>query len=453
MNGELIASIKLLEKERGLDSEIVFTAIEEALVSAYKREFDAKNSEDVRAEVDRETGNMHVYYMKEVVEDVLDPNTEITLAEAQTLSPEFELGDVLEFELPPQNFGRLAAQTAKSVIMQKLAGAEKERIQEEFSSRIGELCTGIVQSRDRREVYVDIGRVEAVLPQREQVKGERYNFNQRMRFYILRVDERRGHPVVAVSRSHPNLVRKLFEQEVPEIADGTVEIAAIARDAGSRTKMAVASRDPDVDPMGACVGQRGMRVQAVMGELGNEKIDIIEWDPVLERYISNALSPAKVIRVDVDEAEEMAVVIVPDHQLSLAIGREGQNVRLAARLTGWRIDIKSESQYQEAIESAFMDKLNAAADDLSTHYPEQADELAEDAPIDLFAQGDSDSTDPIGFNDLETTADDERDMSDPAAAMAAILSAAEATRDFKVGDQVTQPETSTADIPEEIEGP
>ena len=207
------------------------------------------------------------------------------------------------------------------------------------------------------------------------MKGELYNFNQRMRFYILRVDERRGHPVVAVSRSHPNLVRKLFEQEVPEIADGTVEIAAIARDAGSRTKMAVASRDPDVDPMGACVGQRGMRVQAVMGELGNEKIDIIEWDPVLERYISNALSPAKVIRVDVDEAEEMAVVIVPDHQLSLAIGREGQNVRLAARLTGWRIDIKSESRTKRP-SKVLLDKLNAAADDPEHPLSEQADELA-----------------------------------------------------------------------------
>lgn len=371
MNGELIEAIKLLEKERGLDGETVFVAIEEGLVSAYKREFDAKNSEDVRAEVDRETGEMHVYYMKEVVEDVLDPNTEMTLADAQALSSDFELGDILEFELPPQNFGRLAAQIAKSVIKQKLGDAEKERIQNEFSSRIGELCTGVVQRKDRREVIVDIGRAEAVLTQKEQVRNEHYNFNQRMKFYILKVDERRGHPVVTVSRSHPNLVRRLFEQEVPEIADGTVEIVNLVRDAGSRTKMAVTSRDPNVDPMGACVGQRGMRVQAVMGELGFEKIDIIEWDPILERYISNALSPAKVVRVDVNEEDQSALVIVPDQQLSLAIGREGQNARLAARLTGWRIDIKSESQFHEAVESVLLDRMSAVADDLAA-YPEFA---------------------------------------------------------------------------------
>lgn len=377
MNPELIEAIKLLEKERGLDSESVFEAIEEALVSAYKREFDARNSGEVRAEVDRETGEMHVYYMKEIVQDVLDPNSEMTLEDAQALSPDFELGDILEFELPPQNFGRLAAQTAKSVIMQKLTAAEKERIQEEFSGRIGELCTGVVQRKDRREVVVDIGRAEAVMTPRDQVKNEQYNFNQRMRFYIDRVIERRGHPIVIVSRSHPNLVKKLFEQEVPEIADGTVEIASIARDAGFRTKMAVASRDPNVDATGACVGQRGMRVQAVMDELGNEKIDIVEWDPVLENYISNALSPAKVVRVEVNEEEGSALVVVPDHQLSLAIGREGQNARLAARLTGWKIDIKSESQYHEAMEEAIFERFDRAADGLSDSFGEAEGVAAE----------------------------------------------------------------------------
>ncbi len=345
-----------------------FTAIEEALVSSFKREFDAKNSDDVRAEVDRETGEMHVFYTKEVVEVVTDPNAEMTLAEAQTLSPDFEIGDVLEFELPPQNFGRLAAQTAKSVIMQKLAGAEKERIHNEFSNRIGELCTGVVQRKDRRDVIVDIGRAEALLPPRNQVKGEHYHFNQRMKFFIVRVDERRGHPVVVISRNDAQLVAKLFEQEVPEIQDGTVEIVSVAREAGSRSKVAVTSHDPNVDPMGACVGQRGLRVQAIMQELGHEKIDIIEWDGVLERYISNALSPAKVLRVEVDETEEMALVVVPDHQLSLAIGKDGQNARLAARLTGWRIDIQSESQYQQAVEASLLDRLNAAADDLSDQY-------------------------------------------------------------------------------------
>ncbi len=386
MNKELIEAVKLLEKERGLEAGILFDAIEEALVSAYKREFDARSVENIRAEIDRETGQMHVFATKEVVDDVLDPNSELSLEEAKTLSEDFELGDLLEYELSPQDFGRLAAQTAKSVITQKLAGAESERIHKEFSDRTGEICTGIVQRKDRREVIVDIGRAEAVLTPQEQVRGEYYNFNQRMKFYILKVEDRRSRPVVFVSRSHPNLVRKLFEQEVPEIADGTVEIVSLARDAGARSKMAVASRDENVDALGACVGQRGMRVQAVMNELGNEKIDIIEWDPILENYISNALSPAKVVNVLVNEEENMAVVVVPDHQLSLAIGSEGQNARLAARLTGWRIDIKSESQFRELQEDDLIRRVTVAADNLSDQFPEHS--ITEDEAFDSYYEED-----------------------------------------------------------------
>jgi N utilization substance protein A len=373
MNAELIEAIRLLEKERGIDAEILFEAIEESLVSAYKREFEAKTTDNIRAEVDRETGEMRVFLSKTVVEAVEDPNSEMSLAEAKSLSEDFEIGDMMEYQLRPQDFGRLAAQTAKNVINQKLCSAERERIQNEFSNRVGEISAGVVQRKDRREVIVDIGRAEAVLPHNEQVRLDGYNFNQRMRFYILKVDEKKGRPIVYISRSHPNLVRKLFEQEVPEIASGVVEIVNVAREAGSRSKIAVASRDSNVDSVGSCVGQRGLRVQAVMDELMGEKIDIIEWSPDAAVFISNALSPAKVVKVDVLPEEKIARVVVPDHQLSLAIGREGQNARLAARLTGWKIDIKSESQYRAAIESEIMNRFSQAVDE-SMPQDDQSDE-------------------------------------------------------------------------------
>ena len=363
MNAELIEAIKLLEKERGIDAEMLFKAIEESLVSAYKREFEARTTENIRAEVDRETGEMRVFLTKTVVEEAEDSNSEMSLEEAKALSEDFELGDMMEYELRPQDFGRLAAQTAKNVINQKLCSAERERIQNEFSNRIGELSAGVIQRKDRREVIVDIGRAEAVLPYNEQVRTDGYNFNQRMKFYILKVDEKKGRPIVYVSRSHPNLVRKLFEQEVPEISTGVVEIISVAREAGSRSKIAVASRDENVDSVGSCVGQRGLRVQAVMDELMGEKIDIIEWSPDVADFISNALSPAKVIRVDINEEDKAARVVVPDHQLSLAIGREGQNARLAARLTGWKIDIKSEAQYRAVLEEELMSRFEQAVDE------------------------------------------------------------------------------------------
>ena len=363
MNAELIEAIKLLEKERGIDAEMLFEAIEESLVSAYKREFEARTTENIRAEVDRETGEMRVFLTKTVVEEAEDSNSEMSLEEAKALSEDFELGDMMEYELRPQDFGRLAAQTAKNVINQKLCSAERERIQNEFSNRIGELSAGVIQRKDRREVIVDIGRAEAVLPYNEQVRTDGYNFNQRMKFYILKVDEKKGRPIVYVSRSHPNLVRKLFEQEVPEISTGVVEIISVAREAGSRSKIAVASRDENVDSVGSCVGQRGLRVQAVMDELMGEKIDIIEWSPDVADFISNALSPAKVIRVDINEEDKAARVVVPDHQLSLAIGREGQNARLAARLTGWKIDIKSEAQYRAVLEEELMSRFEQAVDE------------------------------------------------------------------------------------------
>ncbi len=374
MNAELIEAIRLLEKERAIDAEILFTAIEDALVSAYKREFDAKTVDNIRAEVDRDTGEMRVFLSKEVVDDVSDVNSQISLQEAKALSEDFDIGDAMEYQLSPKDFGRLAAQTAKNVISQKINSAERERIQNEFSNKIGELATGVVQRKDRREVIVDIGRAEAVLSQNEQVRTDIYNFNQRMKFYILKVDEKKGRPVIYVSRSHPNLVKKLFEIEVPEIADGIVEIVSISREAGSRSKIAVASRDENVDPVGSCVGQKGLRVGAIMDELKGEKIDIIEWDEDPINYISNSLSPAKVLRVDVNPNDKTARVIVPDQQLSLAIGREGQNARLAARLTGWKIDIRSESQFREILEAELMDRFTLAAESVADEELETEDE-------------------------------------------------------------------------------
>ncbi len=375
MNAELIEALRLLEKERGIDAEVLFEAIEEALVSAYKREFEAKTTDNIRAEIDRQTGEMRVFLTKTVVETVDDPNAQIALEEAKALSEDFEIGDMMEYQLRPQDFGRLAAQTAKNVINQKLCNAERERIHSEFNSRVGEVAAGVVQRKDRREVIVDIGRAEAVLPYNEQVRLDGYNFNQRLRFLILKVDERKGRPIIYVSRSHPNLVRKLFEQEVPEIASGVVEIVSVAREAGSRTKIAVLSRDSNVDSVGSCVGQRGLRVQAIMDELMGEKIDIIEWNPDISVFISNSLNPAKVVRVDVQEDEKIARVIVPDHQLSLAIGREGQNARLAARLTGWKIDIKSESQYRAAVESELLSRFSEAVEATAADFgDEKSDE-------------------------------------------------------------------------------
>lgn len=367
MNSELIEALKEVVKQRGIDEEIIFSAIEESLVSAYKREVpSAKSNENIYGVVDRETGEMHVEIYKEIVEEVMDPESEISLAEATSYDPSFEVGDMISVQVSTDQLGRLAAQAAKSVINQRLVEAESERILSEFSNRIGELCYGVVQRRDYREVIVDINRAEAILPKREQSRLDNYDFNQRMRFYILKVDDRKSQPVVLVSRSHPNLVRRLFEQEVPELSTGVVEIVSIAREAGSRTKMAVTSNDPNVDAVGACVGQRGMRVQVVINELNGEKIDIIEWDPDLMVFLSNALSPAKVVQVVLYEEEQAASVIVPDHQLSLAIGREGQNARLAAKLTGWKIDIKSESQYHEMIE-----------EELLSHFEETFEEVGE----------------------------------------------------------------------------
>ena len=347
----VIAVIKELAKERGIDEEVLMKAIEDGIVAAFRREFSSsKNIDNVFAEINRETGEIFVYKLVEVVEEVLDPDNEISYADAKAMDDEIELGDQVEIGIDVDELGRLAATAAKSAISQKVREAEYARIQSDFSDRINEIATGVVQRKDSRYVYVDIARAEAVLPREHQIKGENYEHGKTMKFLVLNVQEYNGRPTITVSRTHVDLVRKLFELEVPEIKSGEVIIKSVSREPGSRSKVAVCSRDENIDAKGACVGQRGQRVQEIMSELGGEKIDIIDWSENEAQFISEALQPADVISVDIDyetkdngHIEKKAKVVVPDSQYSLAIGRAGQNVRLAARLTGFKIDIKTES--------------------------------------------------------------------------------------------------------------
>ncbi len=346
MNLELVAALGELEKERGIPKEVLLEAIEAAVVSAYKRNYGS--AQNVRVELD-DKGNIKVFSRKDVVEEVLEEANEISLEDAKAIDANYRLDDVVEIEVTPRDFGRIAAQTAKQVVIQRIREAERAMIYEEFQNREGDIVTGIVQRTEHRNVLVDLGRVEAVLPPSEQVTREHYGHGSRMKVFITEVRKTTRGPQVIVSRTHPGLLKRLFELEVPEIHDGIVELRAVAREAGSRSKIAVYSRDPNVDPVGACVGPRGMRVQAVVQELRGEKIDIVQWSNDPEVFIGNALSPARVLKVHITDGDKTARAVVPDHQLSLAIGKEGQNARLAARLTGWKIDIKSETQMQELL--------------------------------------------------------------------------------------------------------
>lgn len=345
MNKEFIAAIKDLESERGISQELIFEAIESALVSAYKKNYGT--NQNVSVDIDKETGDINVYMKMDVVTEIEDDSCQISLEEAQEIDPEYEVGDAVEFMVTPQDFGRIAAQTAKQVVVQRIREAERGMIFDDYIERTGEVLTGIVQRVSGDTLFVNMGKTEGILSPKEQVPGERYNVGDRIKAYIMDVRRTTKGPQVFLSRSHPGLVKRLFEMEVPEIEDGVVEIKGIAREAGSRTKMAVFTADEDVDPVGACVGARGVRVQNIVDELSNEKIDIITWseDPV--ELITNVLSPAKVESVSTNEEEKIASVVVPDYQLSLAIGKSGQNVRLAARVSGWKIDIKSHTQAEE----------------------------------------------------------------------------------------------------------
>ncbi len=350
-NKELIIALEDLEKEKGIKKEYLLDSIETALVTAYKRNFDSL--ENVRVEMDRKTGATHVYSIKEAVEKVENSETQISMEEAKKINPDISEGETVEIEIVPRNFGRIAAQTAKQVIIQKLRELEREIIFNEYNDRKGEIVTGLIQKADRNIVVMDLGKLEGVMPSKEQIPTEHYRVNDKIKGYVLDVEKgSKGAPQVIVSRSHPDFVRKLLEFEIPEIYEGVIEIKSVSRDPGYRSKVAVYSPDPNIDPVGSCVGQKGVRIQNVINELNGEKIDVIEWNEDPSIYIASSLLPAKILAVDIKPEEKFAQVIVPDDQLSLAIGKSGQNARLAAKLTNWKIDIKSETQFREMLMNA-----------------------------------------------------------------------------------------------------
>lgn len=357
----MVEAFAVLEKEKGIKQEVIVDAIKAALVAAYKKNYN--QAQNVEVDFDEKKGSFKVYAVKTVVEEVQSDQLEVSLKDALEINRAYELGDEIKFEVTPKNFGRLAAQTAKQVIMQRLREAEREHIYAEYSQYLDEIVTGIVERQDNRFVYVKIGKVEAVMPPQDQLSGEVYNPQDRIRVLVKKVGTDSKGAQIVVSRTAPDLVKRLFEQEIPEVYDGTVQIVSIAREAGDRTKIAVKSDDPNVDPVGTCVGPKGARVQNIVNELGGENIDVVKYEEDPSDFIANALNPAEVIAVqfgDDEEENKNALVIVPDYQLSLAIGKKGQNVRLAARLTGYKIDIKPESQVEFVEENGSADADESA---------------------------------------------------------------------------------------------
>ena len=345
MNADFISAIQELGKEKGIEPELLYQAVEDALVAAYKK--NSNTNQNVRVDMNKETGEINVYAQRTVVEGVPVDETEMTVQEAQAIDPRYLAGDIVETEVTPKNFGRIAAQNAKQVVVQRIREAERGQVYERFQSRNQDIVTGIIERQENKNVYIDLGKVEAVLTPNEQIPGEIYQYHDRMKTFIVEVKRSAKGPQIVVSRTHPGLLKRLFELEVPEIHDGIVEIKSVAREPGMRSKISVYTADENVDPVGACVGHKGMRVQTIVNELRGEKIDIVKYSEDPAQYVANALSPAKVVSTNVNEAEKICRVVVPDYQLSLAIGKEGQNARLAAKLTGWKIDIKSESQAKE----------------------------------------------------------------------------------------------------------
>ena len=361
MNEEFILALKQLESEKGIPEDVIIEALETALVSSYKKNFGT--TQNVIVEINRDTGEISLAAEKEVVDEVFDENTEIAVEDARRENPRLEIGDIYYEKIDPEKFGRIAAQTARQVVIQRIKDAERDVIYDDYADRENEIITCDVQRVTKGNVFVDLGKTEAILPVSEQIQGESYHQGDRYKMLVLEVNKQPKGPQIVLSRSHPNLVRRLFELEVPEIHDGIVEIFSIAREAGSRTKIAVFSKDEDVDPLGACVGFKGSRVKTIVDELHDEKIDIVIWEKDIAAFIGNALSPSKVVEVFINQREKSAMVVVPDYQLSLAIGKEGQNARLAAKLTNWKIDIKSETQFDE-----YLDSLGMDADDFRTYF-------------------------------------------------------------------------------------
>jgi len=345
MSSDLLDALNALEEQKGISRDVLIEAIEAALVTAYKRNFN--QAQNVRVDLNLDKGSIRVFSRKDVVEEVEDDRLQISLEDAKVINPAYQLEDIVEQEVTPRNFGRIAAQTAKQVVTQRVREAERGLIYEQYVDREDDIVTGVVERLDARNIYVGLGKVEAALPVNEQIQGESYHPHDRIKVYITKVERTTRGPQVIVYRTHPGLLRRLFEMEVPEIYEGIVEIKSIAREAGDRSKISVFAHNEEVDPVGSCVGAKGARVQTIVNELNGEKIDIVEWseDPVV--FVANALSPSKVLDVQVNEEEKSTTVVVPDYQLSLAIGKRGQNARLAAKLTGWKIDIKSETDARE----------------------------------------------------------------------------------------------------------
>ncbi|MDT0668985.1 transcription termination factor NusA [Mammaliicoccus sciuri] len=343
---ELLLAIEYLEKEKRIPREVLIDAIEAALITAYKKNYDS--AKNVRIELNLDEGTYRVISRKDVVEDVEDYRDQVALDTALVTNPAYEIGDVFEEDVTPKDFGRVGAQAAKQAVMQRLRDAERGILYDEFIDKEDDIVTGVIDRVDHRYVYVNLGRTEAVLSEAERSPNEQYLPNERIKVYVNKVEQTTKGPQIFVSRTHSGLLKRLFEQEVPEIYDGTVIVKSVAREAGDRSKISVTSENGDIDAVGACVGAKGVRVEAVVNELGGEKIDIVEWDEDPKVFVRNALSPSQVVEVIVDEENQSTTVVVPDYQLSLAIGKRGQNARLAAKLTGWKIDIKSETDAREA---------------------------------------------------------------------------------------------------------
>jgi N utilization substance protein A len=388
MNGEFIDALQQIAKEKDIPLDTLIETVESALATAYKKNYPA--NAEIKVSIDAHKAAVSPYRVfceRVIVEGPTEDAAEISLEDARRIDPEKMVGEVIEEDVPQHNFGRIAAQTAKQVVVQRIREAERRKIFDEYNEKVGEVVTGVVQRREGRNVIVNLGKLDALLPVQEQVDTEPYHFNDRIKVYVLEVKETPKGPQVIVSRTHPSLIRRLFELEVPEIADGIVTIKSVAREPGARSKIAVTSRDEKVDPVGACVGHRGSRVQAVVNELYDEKIDIVRWNAETSAFIGEALSPAKAVKVTANEEDKSAFVIVPDNQLSLAIGKAGQNVRLAARLTGWRIDIRSEAQVARAALMALTaqpgseddEEEGATAEEVAIERDELAPPVSEDA--------------------------------------------------------------------------
>ena len=405
MNADFISAIQELGKEKGIDPELLFQAVDDALVAAYKK--NTGTNQNVRVEMNKENGEIHVYAQRTVVDGEADGINEMTLEDAQAINPQYLAGDIVEVEVTPKNFGRIAAQNAKQFVVQRIREAERGQVYERFQSRANDIVTGIIERMENQNVYIDLGKVEAVLTPNEQIPGEIYQYHERMKTYIVEVKRTNKGPQIMVSRTHPGLLKRLFELEVPEIHDGVVEIKSVAREPGMRSKISVYTADSNVDPVGACVGHKGMRVQTIVNELRGEKIDIVNWSENPAILIENALSPSKVVAVLADPDNKEALVVVPDFQLSLAIGKEGQNARLAAKLTGFKIDIKSESQAkEEGIQYVFDDDEYYDDEYYDDEYDAEYDDEYYDDEYDSESEADSEESEEVTEETSEATTEE-----------------------------------------------